>query len=179
MVTVIIGAVFGLVLGILVVLKETQGEQWGLLGVVFGTFMVFLFGLLGLMISGGAAAGFGEMAHEAMEEKPQVEQLAALRNVDGVSGSFRGSLFLGVGSLGSQQYYFYYLKQGEWITPRQLKAAQGVYVREEDRADAVIETHEWHFSSWWARMFAIQNYVPTTTYIKVPKGSIKLGYRIE
>lgn len=145
---------------------------------VLGGMICVASGLFFAAVGFAAMSGIGWMLPTEKDKQPShVAKLASLRSSDGVQGSFRGGFFLGIGSIGSQLYYFWYEEAGAGVTPRQLAAGVGTYVYETNRNDAELRVYDWHFKRAWWGWFAVEG--PGQTWeFHVPKGTIREGYSL-
>lgn len=148
----------------------------------FDRVFVLPFALIGGVLAFGTGLGISaaltdQFAHEMDSEPSSTAELVSLRSADGISGSFSGSFFLGHGSIGSEMYYFYYVKSGYAVSPRKHLAGIGTYIYEQERRDGKVYIYGWHFKSPFAKWFAFKPN-GTTTYFYVPTGSILRGFKL-
>jgi len=151
----------------------------------FGKIMsVFLGCFVGLVFGGFigviAATLLGLPIPATTDTRTRTWHLASLRNNDGIQGSF----FLGTGSIGQSQYYFFYEEVGNGFRPNKVRVDDGnVIIYEEDRpnADLVISWTEYrhrlidNFVIHWPEL--VPGSDPKYTF-RIPKGSIKKGYSL-
>lgn len=145
---------------------------------ILGIFMSGLTFAVSILIGGGIASGIGSILPTQIDREPSHRAaLVTLRSSDGISGAFHGSFFLGVGTIGSQLFYFWYESEAGGITPRQIAAGRGTYVYEEDRSNGEVRVYGWHFQQSWWRWFAFEREGQTYEF-HVPKGTVKQGYSL-
>lgn len=142
-------------------------------------FVVVMGSVLGVMAGVGAATLIGRAVPVAINDKPShVGHLVSLRSADGVTGRITGGLFLTVGVIGTQQYYFYYEQDGTAVVPRQHRAGVGTYVYEQDRTDAVVHVFDWHFRQPWWEWVAFNDSGQTWRFY-VPTGTVAKGFALQ
>lgn len=175
--------------GFLYWLNDYQFQWWregesDRIMIVMPAVLALLMGIFPLGAGIAIAEYFGGKMEAEMDRKPsEAANLVSLRSVDGISGSFSGGFFLGVGSIGSDMYYFYYEKAGkDRYQPKKHLAGDGTYVYEEDfsqRPDGpYVEHFDWHFKRRWLQWFFLEPW-GQTTYFHVPKDSILRGYKLQ
>lgn len=137
-------------------------------GVIGGTIGVVLATLLGLPIPA------------ATEARTRTWHLTSLHSSDGVRGSF----FLGTGTIGQDQYYFFYEEAGNGFRPNKVQVHDdNVIVYEEDRpgADMVVSWTDYrhrlidNFIINWPEL--IRGSDPKYAF-HIPKGTLKKGYSL-
>lgn len=140
---------------------------------VLGALMFLLTIVPALVVGAGVATALGASLDSRMNSAPtEQNELVNLRTVDGISGSLRGSMFVMVGQIGSERYFYWYERAGTAVTPRQVRAGVGVYVFEEDRENAVLRVYDHDFAVPLARWFALRDF-GRTWHFHVPKGTVQ------
>lgn len=121
--------------------------------------------------------GFGFIVGTAFPKdwipSPQA-RLVSLRNADGVNGTF----FLGTGSIGTDQYYFYYKEVEGGYQPGKVLVANNVTVHEENRQDALMQRYVWQFTSstyeWFGFTWPHEKYD-----FYIPQGTLKKNFVLQ
>lgn len=145
----------------------------GLERVVFSIGALGIACAVGLIASLGVATFIGSTADESIVNPAgHVAPLVSMRSADGISGSLRGGLFVMSGTIGTEQYYFWYEQDGKAIVPRKVHAGGGVYVFEEDRKDAVVKVFDWSFTHAWVSWFGVKDSGKTWEF-HVPVGTVQ------
>ncbi|MBI2046515.1 MAG: hypothetical protein HYT28_03825 [Parcubacteria group bacterium] len=98
----------------------------------------------------------------------ETTQLISLRNSDGVSGD----LFLGTGSIGATQYYFFYQKDGKGYRQGKVAINDNAVVFEEKRQDGELKTYTYQFVDPSLRWIAIDLQNKKKYEFTVPEGSL-------
>ena len=145
------------------------------LGYVIATLMWGLCSLLAVLPWMGLAAFIGlAFATNAVEESSR--KLAALRVKDGVNGHF----YLGSGTVKGEQYFFYYVSNGDGsFEPSQVSADSDVKIFEEDRKDAQVIHYRAEFVKNWPWIVGMPTLQGKKSVVfRVPTGTIKPGYEM-
>jgi len=132
---------------------------------------IFVGVMLGLLI--GVLAGNFIPKYKVVSNTVKI---VSLRNGDGITGSF----FLGSGSIGSEQYYFYYKKVGNGYQQGKLMADDKVTVFEEERKDGEIRIYVSNFVSksyFWVA-FPVCMFEPKYEF-HIPNGSLKMNFTLQ
>lgn len=138
------------------------------------TIAAFLSFVVGLAI---ANIG-GELLPQRMDASPShVAELAALRTVDSVSGTIAGGVFMLHGQIDGVTQFRYFERDGAAVTPRSLKAGEGVYVYEIHDGKPRVEEFVWHFTRRWMGWFFVDP-EGRTTHFYVPAGSVMEGIQV-
>lgn len=105
--------------------------------------------------------------------------IVALSNTSQVEGQF----FLGSGSIGETQYYYYMVEDEKgFVSMRNMEAGNRIWIKEEDRVDGYIAEYGCRFenpdyvSKYW---FIGDSVEILRTEIVVPKGSIYKGFMVQ
>lgn len=104
---------------------------------------------------------------------PESVQLASLRGNDSVNGHF----FLGTGSIGTEQYYFFYEEAGQGYRPGKIKVADNVAIFEEKRLNGEARWYTYRFTNPSFKWIALH----TTQYryeFIIPEGSLKKNFTL-
>jgi len=100
--------------------------------------------------------------------------LVSLRNSDGISGNF----FLGTGSIGTTQYYFFHKEAGRGYRPGKVEVADNVVVFEEKRQNGELRAYTYQFVNpslrWVAKDRKSQKYE-----FVIPEGSLKKNFVLQ
>jgi len=141
---------------------------FGVIGIVVFTVIMALVGCLPALI-------FGIPFEKQWVETEQVK-LLSLRSADGVKGNF----FLGSGSIGTKQYYFFYKEKGVGYQPGKVEANGNVIVYEEEgRHDGLIKTYKKEFTStFWVSLIA-QTWPSERYDFFIPVGSLKKDFILQ
>lgn len=172
---------FTLVICVVVVGILAIREMWSMSDDIFGRILAvvggsILGGFIGAIAGAAIASVFGLMAPLEPVVRSETYHLVSLRNNDGVQGSF----FLGSGSIGTEQYYFFYQEAGDGFMPGKVLVDGNVTVYEEDRTNADL------VASWTEyRHHPIDNFVihwnagSYTRYaFHVPRGAIQRNFTL-
>lgn len=101
-------------------------------------------------------------------------ELVSLRNSDGVHGRF----FLGTGSIGSTEYYFYYDKVGDGFRPGKIEVDNNVTVFEQERNDGLLKVYETRFTNSLLWIFGLTSSERSFEII-IPNGSLKQNFVLQ
>ena len=105
---------------------------------------------------------------------PETTNLVSLRNSDGISGHF----FLGTGSIGNTQYYFFYKEAGQGYKPGKVEVANNVIVFEDKREDGQLKTYTRQFINPLFKWIAIDRLKHRYEFI-IPEGSLKKNFSLQ
>lgn len=125
---IIIGLAAGLIISLIVVIKETidYGWEWWDIPTVFLTSILGV--LIGFLLSPLIAA-FGAEIPIVPEGEPVKTELIALEDGNGIHGSF----YLGHGYIESDQYYYYLSETPKGITQSKINVDDNkVYLRPDE-----------------------------------------------
>jgi hypothetical protein len=101
-------------------------------------------------------------------------ELVSLRGSEGTQGRF----FLGSGSIGQGEYYFYYEKSGAGYAPGKIMIDNNVTVYEEEREDGQMVVFVRHFV-WWTQVRLFANWPREWRYeFHIPKGTLKQEFHL-
>lgn len=135
--------------------RGTWAFYAGILGLFGGVFLAFLIGI------------------SAPSEWVMVEtaKLASSRDTDGVSGQF----FLGSGSIGTTQYYFFYKEVELGYRPGKV-AAEGdnILIIEKERRDGELAVYKYRPIGLWKWITLRQD--PIKFEFSIPTGTLKRGF---
>ncbi|MEK7568368.1 MAG: hypothetical protein AAB498_01935 [Patescibacteria group bacterium] len=136
----------------------------------FSTFFLVIFTALAF----GVGLGFASLVGLAVPKHwtgPETAKLVSLRDGDGISGHF----FLGTGSIGATQYYFFYKEAGQGYQPGKVAVADNVIVFEEKRQGGELKAYTYQFVNpsfgWIAIDWQGQKYE-----FVIPEGSLKKNF---
>jgi hypothetical protein len=142
----------------------------GFLDYFFGGFILAVFGAVAFVFGLLFASIIGLFVKKQWRKTAEAE-LVNLRSSDGVSGNF----FLGTGSIGTQQYYFFYQKVGDGCRPGKVEVNDNVTVYEEKRHNGQLKVYTLGFSNDAWRWFAFC--WPSERYeFRIPEGSLKKNF---
>jgi hypothetical protein len=97
--------------------------------------------------------------------------LVSLRNSQGISGSF----FLGTGSIGSSDYYFYNTGSEDAFRPGKVETNGNITVFQENRSDGKLIVFTSSFKEEWRYWYATHFWSGRYEF-HIPKGSLKSGF---
>lgn len=150
--------------------KSIYRESCDFLDYFFDTLFLGLMSILVFALGIGFSLLIG-LAGSKQWIGPETAKLVSLRGNDGISGSF----FLGIGSIGTTQYYFFYKEAEGGYQPGKVKIVNNVMVFEEKRQDAQVKIYTYRFTKPWLKWFA--ECWPSRKYeFVVPEGSIKKDF---
>ena len=135
-------------------------------------FTVFFVGIVVALCAGAAAlTGLAFDSHAVLASE---DQLVAIRDKDGIAGTF----FLGSGVIKGDQYYFYYAKLPDGgFKPGKVYAGDGVRVYEDSPDGATLKTYQWVVDNPLVNWIAFPVNAGGWSYrFDVPKGTIRTGY---
>ena len=125
-------------------------------------------------IAFGVGLGFASLIGLAVPKHwtgPETTKLVSLRDSDGISGHF----FLGTGSIGTTQYYFFYKEAGQGYQPGKVTVTGNVMVFEEKRQGGELKAYTYQFVNpslgWIAMDWQSQKYE-----FVIPDGSLKKNF---
>ena len=125
----------------------------------------------------GVGLGFASVIGLAVPKhwtEPETIKLVSLRDGDGISGHF----FLGTGSIGTTQYYFFYKEAGRGYQPGKVAVANNVIIFEEKRQGGDLKVYTDQFVSqcfeWVAMNWQSQKYE-----FVVPEGSLQKNFVLQ
>ena len=152
--------------------------------IVFGTIFFLMITAFATFIGGAIAVGLGSvLGISSMDADPEhIGKMISMRSSDSVAGEIHGGLFMISGFIGGAEYYHWYEQNGDAIEPKQVKAAGGIYIYEQDRADGQVKIYDWHnkYPSW-ALLIGLPDPEATgqTYEFFIPKGSIKREFKLQ
>jgi len=133
-------------------------------------------GLLSALVF-GLGIGFSSLMGLAVSKhwtESETTQLVSLRNSDSISGNF----FIGTGSIGTTQYYFFYKEAGQGYQPGKVAIKDNVVVFEEKRQNGELKVYTYQFVNpslgWIAMDCQNQKY----EFI-IPEGSLKKNFVLQ
>jgi hypothetical protein len=139
----------------------------------FGVLILLLVTFVGGVAGWGLSCWVGESLPCKRDAKPsRIVNLASLRGADMTSGSISGGAFLIVGGFGGDRTYYYYEQWDGYLAPGHLNGDSGVYIYEETRSGAVLETYNWHFARRWYALIGTREF-GHTYYFRVPVGTVE------
>src|SRR3989344_204066 len=104
----------------------------------------------------------------------EVIKLVSLRSSDGINGNF----FLGTGSIGTTQYYFYYKEAGRGYQPGKVEVADNVTVFEEKRQAGELKVYTSKFVNPSLEWVALNLEHHKYEFI-IPEGSLKKNFVLQ
>lgn len=165
--TVLVGLVFLVLAG-----REAYRDLDGFIDFVFMSIFTCIIGGIGLAVGAALALGVGTTLPKEWAKTSEVK-LVNLRDHTGVSGNF----FLGTGSIGTSEYYFYYKEVPGGFSPGKVKIGNDVLVSEEERKDGIMQTFTHRFSNTAHYWFAL--HLSGDAYqFHIPKGTLKRGFSL-
>ena len=139
----------------------------------FSTFFLVVFTAMAF----GVGLGFASLIGLAVPKHwtgPDTAKLVSLRDGDGISGHF----FLGTGSIGTTQYYFFYKEAGQGYQPGKVTVTGNVMVFEEKRQGGELKAYTYQFVNssfgWIAMDWQSQKYE-----FVIPEGSLKKNFVLQ
>lgn len=101
----------------------------------------------------------------------EIAKLASLRDDEGVSGRF----FLGSGSIGTTQYYFFYKEVELGYRPGKVAAEyDNVLITEKERPDGELAVYKYRPIGFW-KWIALNEEL-TKFEFSIPTGTLKRGF---
>lgn len=137
------------------------------------TMLFLLFALVATLIGTGLGFLIGLLFPKKRVHLWDTE-LVSLRDSDGLHGSF----FLGTGSIGSTEYYFYYKKVGEGFKPGKIEVDNNVTVFEKKRNDGLLKVYETRLANGLLWIFGLTS-SERSFEIMIPEGSLKQNFVIQ
>ena len=125
----------------------------------------------------GVGLGFASLIGLAMPKHwtgPETAKLVSLRNGDGISGHF----FLGTGSIGTTQYYFFYKEAEQGYQPGKVAVADNVMVFEEKRQSGDLKAYTYQFVNPSLRWIAMDWQSQKYEFV-IPEGSLKKNFVLQ
>ena len=166
MITLLIGAVVGLIVG-LVCYKKFNFDAFNSLGTVFACVTLFFFiSLIG-----------GKCVPRNWVEINEIE-LYALSDTSITSGSF----FLGCGDINSEPHYIYYKKDGNGFMYGQVSAYKSrIYEDETLKNRGFIKVFSQKFADPTHRRFFDEDSIKIRRFyeIHIPKGSLERNFKLD
>lgn len=142
-----------------------------------GMSLVFLF--LNIMLVAGFARFVGHVLSQGTIWRYKLqytEELVAIRDKDGVSGSMHGGLFLFSGYIQNTPYYQFYRRESDGsLVPDKVDCSNNVKIFEEDRPDAKLVVYGNECPGWYW-IFGFMDDGEWKYEFHVPKGTVRLGY---
>ena len=145
----------------------------GFLEYCFSTLFLVVFTAMAF----GVGLGFASLIGLAVPKHwtgPDTAKLVSLRDGDGISGHF----FLGTGSIGTTQYYFFYKEAGQGYQPGKVTVTGNVMVFEEKRQGGELKAYTYQFVNpslgWVAIDWQSQKYE-----FVIPEGSLKKNFVLQ
>lgn len=128
-------------------------------------------------IAFGVGIGFALLIGLAVPKhwtEPETAKLVSLRDGESNSGHF----FLGTGSIGTTQYYFFYEEDGSGYRPRKVAVADNVIVFEEKRQGGELKAYTYQFVNPSFGWVAVD--WPSRKYeFVIPEGSLKKNFVLQ
>ena len=125
----------------------------------------------------GLGIGLSSLAGLAIPKHwtgPETVQLVSLRDNEGISGHF----FLGTGSIGTTQYYFFYKEVEHGYQPGKVAVTDNVMVFEGKRQNSELKVYTYQFVNpslgWIAMNWQSQKYE-----FMIPEGSLKKNFVLQ
>ena len=140
---------------------------------VVATMLFFFFTLLAVCLGIGLGYLIGFLFPRKRVHLWDTE-LVSLRNSDGPHGRF----FLGTGSIGSTEYYFYYKKVGEGFQPGKIEVDDNVTVFEDKRDGGLLRIYETRFASSLLWILGLMSSERSFEII-IPNGSLKQNFVLQ
>ena len=125
----------------------------------------------------GVGVGFASLIGLAVPKHwtgPETAQLVSLRDSDGISGHF----FLGTGSIGTTQYYFFYEEVGQGYQPGKVAVTEKVMVFEEKQQNGELKVYTRRFVNPWLRWVALHWQGQKYEFV-IPAGSLKKNFILQ
>lgn len=139
----------------------------------FFTFFLTFFAAIAFAVGLAIASLIGCAIRKKWHDSETAE-LVSLRDGNGMSGHF----FLGTGSIGAQQYYFFYKKIGEGYQPGKVEVANNVMVYEQERQSGQMKTYIRDFSNPAWNLLAICWTTERYEFI-IQSGSLKKNFVLQ
>ena len=176
----LLGAIFGWK-----IFEYAKDTSWSFSSYVASTLLAAIFAFCGFVAGAslGTQMGTGHPAHWKLEE---TAALVSLRSSSGVTGNF----FLGSGTIGQGQYYFFYEKLGEGYQPGSIAAANNVTIFEEKREDGELKTYvSSGFANPWIALIGLSSQSRPYAFsllklnklyeFRIPEGSLKQNFVLQ
>ena len=109
-----------------------------------------------------------------IEEEGERVQLVSLRN----GTETTGSAFLGFGSIGTTQYYFFFKAAGRGYQQGKIEANDNVTVIEAPRTDGELRTYVNAFNNSSSRWIAMHELKKKYEFI-IPEGSLQRNFTLQ
>ena len=168
--------IFLALIGIAIVGLFLKDRSYFHFNLFFGLMLGALFGLFSSLIAG--------LIVESIIPKQWVEvetiELISLRDSENISGRH----FLGTGSIGTKQYYFFYKKAGKGYQPGKIEVDDNIIIFEENRTNGEIKKYKEKFidspryRSW--RLISFMTMPRNEKYeFFIPEGSLKKDFTLD
>ena len=155
----------------------TYGSMYQMAHSFLDYFMGTLFlGVLSALVS-GFGIGFSSLVGLVVSKHwtgPETAQLVSLRDSEGISGHF----FLGTGSIGTTQYYFFYKEMGQGYQPGKVAIADNVMIFEEKRQNGKLKAYTYEFVNPSFRWVAMDWRSKRYEFV-IPEGSLKKNFVLQ
>lgn len=173
---ILIGLAAGLIIGLIIVIKETINWGWDWSGIPLVLLSTFAGTVLGVLFSFLAAA-FGSEIPMIPEGEPVKTELIALEDGNGIHGSF----YLGSGYIESDQYYYYLTKTPKGITQSKINVNDNkVYLRPDEFTGTPYFVKQRYICENGFIYFLSSGLLETTEYyFYIPPDSITYSYNID
>jgi hypothetical protein len=132
---------------------------------------LLIFGLLG-MIASVCITGTIGLCLPSTLKLCSIHNLVSVSTRDGVSGNF----FLGIGSVDSQQYYFYMEKVEEGFVPRKKEITDEILIKESNTIQPKLEEYMPSYRNKILYLFALPIFHDSKYIFTIPKGSIENNF---
>lgn len=140
------------------------------LGYFMATMILGIFAVVAFCIGIGLALLIGLIIPKRWSE-PETTKLVSLRGSEGINGNF----FLGTGSIGTSQYYFFYKEVGKGYQPGRIEIDDNVMVFEEERQYGEIKTYTYQFVNPSLQWIAMDSEIEKHEFF-IPDGSLKKDF---
>src|SRR3990167_4853279 len=150
--------------------RPLYGSSYDFLEYFFSSIFLGFFATIGLAV-GLAFALLVGLAVPKHWTAGEVIKLVSLRSSDGINGNF----FLGTGSIGTTQYYFYYKEAGRGYQPGKVEVADNVMVFEEKRQGGDLKAYTYQFVNPSLGCIAMDWQSQKYEFV-IPDGSLKKNF---
>ena len=173
---VIIGLAAGIIIGLIVVIKETIDWHWDWSGIPIILLSTFTGTVTGVLLSLLIVACGSEIPI-VPEGEPVKTELVALEDGNGIHGSF----YLGSGYVESDQYYYYLTETPKGITQSKINVNDNkVYLRpDEFTGTPYLVTQKYKCGNEFINFLASGFLETTEYYFYIPPDSITYSYNID
>ena len=148
-------------------------DSFGFLEYLLSTMFLAMLAIAGLVAGIAVALIVGAAVPKHWTEGETIK-LVSLRSGDSVSGSF----FLGTGSIGTTQYYFYYKEAGRGYQPGRVEVADNVTIFEEKRQAGELKVYTSKFVNPSLEWVALNVEHHKYEFI-IPEGSLKKNFVLQ